>query len=242
MKKNFLSYLFRCLCQFFIGGILSFSAVSQVAQAAQAAQPPDAIAQLQGIVQNLRSSTGEFTQYRVTKDANKDAKNGVKLGQKNSGEFQFLKPGRFIWHYQKPYEQLLQSDGKYFYVFDKDLKQVTRQILTTGLGFGEAIEASPAGILFVGLSSLNQNFTLKNVADKNDGMTWVEATPKKSGQFIRVGIGMKNNTIAVMELYDSFGQASLIQLDKVRSNPSLNTAQFHFVVPKDVELIDNPLN
>ncbi len=37
----------------------------------------------------------------------------------------FARPGKFIWTYQKPYEQVLQADGDQLYIYDKDLNQVT---------------------------------------------------------------------------------------------------------------------
>src|SRR5260364_175251 len=44
--------------------------------------------------------------------------------RRSSGTFLFSRPGRFIWRYEQPYQQILQSDGKTFYIYDKDLNQV----------------------------------------------------------------------------------------------------------------------
>ncbi len=43
----------------------------------------------------------------------------------STGTFEFARPGKFIWTYEKPYEQLLQADGEKLYIYDKDLNQVT---------------------------------------------------------------------------------------------------------------------
>ena len=59
-----------------------------------------------------------------------------------SGTFLFSRPGKFIWTYSKPYEQVLQADGTRLYVYDKDLNQVTIKKL------GDALGSSPAAILF----------------------------------------------------------------------------------------------
>jgi outer membrane lipoprotein carrier protein len=54
----------------------------------------------------------------------------------------FARPGKFIWTYTKPYEQVLQADGEQLFIYDKDLNQVTVKKL------GDALGSSPAAILF----------------------------------------------------------------------------------------------
>jgi outer membrane lipoprotein carrier protein len=88
----------------------------------------------------------------------------------SSGTFVFARPGKFIWTYQKPYEQLLQADGETMYIYDKDLNQVTTRKL------GNALGSSPAAILF-GSNDLEKNFTLAEGGTR-DGLEWLNATPK----------------------------------------------------------------
>jgi len=51
-------------------------------------------------------------------------KNGKRI-QSASGTMQFVRPGKFRWSYQKPYEQLIVGDGKKFWLYDTDFNQVT---------------------------------------------------------------------------------------------------------------------
>lgn len=186
------------------------------------------LAQLRSFVGEVKSAKGEFTQ-RELKGARSDAQAGS-VGGVSSGTFAFARPGKFIWLYQKPYEQLLQADGTTLYVYDKDLKQVTERAL------GNALGASPAAILF-GSNDLDKNFTLKEGSAK-DGLEWVELVPKSSDtQFKQVLIGFKDGNLQAMELADVFGNVSRLTFSNIVRNPSLPANQFKFTPPAGVDVI-----
>ncbi|MFZ6691839.1 outer membrane lipoprotein chaperone LolA [Undibacterium sp. SXout20W] len=186
-----------------------------------------AVEQFKSFINNSKSAKGAFTQQQVK------VVDGVpKITKTSSGYFVFLRPGKFIWAYQKPYEQLLQADGEKLYIYDKDLNQLTIKEL------GNALGSSPAAILFAGAGTadLEKNFTLKDVADKQ-GLEWLEATAKeKDSQFEHIGIGMKDGVPYALELRDSFGQASLITLKNLEKNPAIKAEQFKFITPAGADV------
>ena len=190
-----------------------------------AAAQASAIEQFKSFVVNTKTAQGEFVQLQMK------VNNGVaKPGKSSSGIFKFARPGRFIWTYLKPYEQVLQADGDKMYMYDKDLKQVTIKAL------GSAIGSSPAAILF-GSVDLEKNFTLKDSGLKQ-GIDWMEAIPKaKDTQFESISIGMKDGLPVAMELKDSFGQMSLLSLKNVERNPVFSADQFKFVVPQGADVL-----
>ena len=183
-------------------------------------------AQLKAFVAQVKSARGEFEQKQV-----KGQQDGaVKVSNAASGTFEFARPGRFIWRYVKPYDPLLQADGETLYIYDKDLNQVTERKLGASLG------ASPAAILF-GSNDIEKNFTLKDAGVKN-GIDWVELKPKaKDTQFQRVGIGFRDGNLAAMELYDAFGNVTLLTFDKMQKNPPMPADSFKFTMPKGADLI-----
>jgi len=188
-----------------------------------------ALDQFKSFVAGTQSAKGEFTQRLVKATG---AGTDVKVSTPSTGSFIFARPGKFIWLYQKPYEQLLQADGDKLYIYDKDLNQVTVRKL------GDALGSSPAAILF-GSNDLEKNFALKEGGSK-DGLEWLEATPKaKDTTFDRIGIGLKDGVPHAMELRDSFGQVSLLTFSKFEKNPSLPAQQFKFVVPKGADVFNN---
>ena len=186
-----------------------------------------ALDQFKQFVASTQSAKGEFTQRQVRTE------NGVtKVVNTSSGSFVFSRPGKFIWTYQKPYEQLIQADGEKLFIYDKDLNQVTTKKL------GNALGSSPAAILF-GSNDLDKNFTLKEGGTK-DGLEWLEAVPKsRDTTFERIGIGLKNGTPMAMELHDSFGQVSLLTFGSFEKNPSLKVNSFSFTVPKGADVFNN---
>lgn len=185
-----------------------------------------ALDQFKAFVAGTKSARGEFTQTQVTKSPRSG-----KPPKTSSGTFVFARPGKFIWTYQKPYEQLLQADGETLYLYDKDLNQVTTRKL------GGALGNSPAAILF-GSNDLEKNFTLAE-AGTHDGLEWLDATPKsKDTTFEQIGIGLKDGTPQAMELKDSFGRTVLLKFTSFQRNPALGPQTFKFEVPKGAEVVN----
>ncbi len=186
-----------------------------------------ALDQFKSFVANTKSASGEFTQRQV-----KMIDGSAKISNPSSGTFVFARPGKFIWTYQKPYQQIIQADGETLYLYDKDLNQVTTRKL------GNALASSPAAILF-GSNDLEKSFTLKEVGIKN-GLEWLEATPKtKDTSFEQIGIGLRNGIPEAMELRDSFGQVSLLTFKNFAMNPAIKQNHFKFVAPKGADVLRN---
>jgi len=181
-----------------------------------------ALEQFKTFVSGTKSAKGEFSQQQVRTSPGK-------VAPVSTGTFVFARPGKFVWTYQKPYEQLLQADGDTLYIFDKDLNQVTTRKL------GSALGSSPAAILF-GSNDLEKNFTLSE-AGTRDGLEWLDAKPKnKDTSFEQISIGLKNGVPEAMDLKDAFGQTSKLRFTNFQRNPSLAANFFKFEVPKGADV------
>ncbi|RZA30974.1 MAG: outer membrane lipoprotein chaperone LolA [Lysobacteraceae bacterium] len=204
--------------QFAVAALIAASFAASTASAA-------ALDQFKSFVATTKAAKGEFTQQQLTK-----SKSG-KAAPVSSGSFVFARPGKFIWTYQKPYEQLLQADGDTLYIYDKDLNQVTTRKL------GNALGSSPAAILF-GSNDLEKNFTLTEAGER-DGAEWLTAVPKtRDTTFEQIGIGLKGGVPVAMELKDQFGQVSLLKFTSFQRNPALGAQQFKFEVPKGADVVN----
>jgi outer membrane lipoprotein carrier protein len=200
-------------------GALVAAGTLALAGAAQAS----ALEQFKMFVSGTKAARGEFTQQQVRKEGK------GKVAPVSSGTFVFARPGKFIWTYQKPYEQLLQADGETLYIYDKDLNQVTTKKL------GSALGSSPAAILF-GSNDLEKNFTLAE-APARDGLEWLNATPKtKDTTFEQISIGLRDGVPQAMELKDNFGQTAVLKFTKFQRNPQLAAQQFKFNMPKGADV------
>jgi len=184
-----------------------------------------ALDQFKSFAASTKSAKGDFTQQQLGKPK------AGKPSPVSSGSFVFARPGKFIWTYQKPYEQVLQADGEQLYIYDKDLNQVTVRKL------GNALGSSPAAILF-GSNNLEQNFTLSEAGER-DGLEWLNATPKaRDTSFEQISIGLKGGVPLAMELKDSFGQTSLLKFSNFQRNPALGAQQFKFETPKGADVVN----
>lgn len=154
-----------------------------------------------------------------------------KKTQTSSGSFQILRPGLFKWDYTAPYKQTIVGDGKHIWLYDVGLKQVTKS------DQNQAIGDSPAAILS-NKDALDSSYSLKEDGNSN-GIDYVLATPKRDNagyQFIR--IGFKGDTLASMELKDSFGNLTNIQFNQLNTKAGLSRNQFSFTPPKGVDVLD----
>jgi outer membrane lipoprotein carrier protein len=184
--------------------------------------------QLKIFTNNIQAAKGEFSQQSPKE-------NSKKLGSADlaSGVFFFKWPNKFIWAYQKPYTQVLKTDGSKLYIYDKELRQVIIKTLDNEL------ESSPLAILFSSNFS-SEKFKLRDRKYKN-GLEWVEIVPKDKGannSFDYMAIGLKDNLPQMMKLRNLFGQVSLLKFKKVVKNPLLPSRKFQFLLPKDVEIFN----
>lgn len=179
------------------------------------------IDQFRNFLKNTPQARGSFTQTVSAKSGRKP--------QESSGTFAFSRPGKFRWNYDKPYAQLLVSDGKRLWSYDPDLNQVTVRSL------GEAVGASPAALLAG--EALEDNFTLVDGGSAED-MQFVEAVPaSKEGSFQRVRIGLKGELPIFMEVLDNFGQKTVVRFSRIEAMAQPDPDQFKFTPPKGADVI-----
>lgn len=151
-------------------------------------------------------------------------------GPVSRGRFQFSRPGKFRWEYHTPYAQTLVADGKFLWIWDPDLQQVTRKSQDQGLG------STPAALL-AGNNALEKDFTLEEGGEQ-DGLTWVNATPKSEASgFSMVKLGFDARHLARMELRDNFGHHLVIRFTGFEQNPQFAGDPFHFVPPAGADVI-----
>jgi len=153
-----------------------------------------------------------------------------KLLQESRGVLAFSRPGKFRWTYVKPYAQLIVGDGSKVWIYDEDLKQVTVKKLDQALG------STPAALL-AGNNEAMRSFSLSDEGTR-DGVEWLEALPRgKESNFERIRMGFGSSGLQVMELFDSFGQTTILKFNSLERNPRLNPGLFRFSPPKGADVI-----
>ncbi len=195
-----------------------FSLAMCLAVSAQAG----AIDKLHRFLETTKTLRADFAQIVV-------AKNG-KRPQQSVGIMMISRPGKFRWQIEKPYSQLLVGDGEKIWMYDPDLRQVTVKKMDAALG------STPAALL-VGSNSLEKNFNLRELGER-DGMEWLEATPRSADSgFEKLQLGFSGDELKAMELFDNFGQTTSLAFTNVQLNPALPATQFRFTPPAGADVI-----
>lgn len=154
--------------------------------------------------------------------------------EESRGTLLMQRPGKFRWDYSEPYQQQIVADGERLWIYDVDLDQVIVKPL------GKALGDTPA-LLLSGDGGVTQRFEVKELADRGDGLLWVQLLPKQSDTgFKSVSLGFDQHHLRSMELVDGFDQITKLAFANVKIGITLPADSFQFVPPKGVDVVGNP--
>jgi outer membrane lipoprotein carrier protein len=144
-----------------------------------------------------------------------------------TGELAVSRPGKFRWHYIKPYEQLYISNGQGVLLYEPDLMQVQK---LEDLG-----EVDP-----VVLQLLDGRIGLADVqvlASENneDGISW-HVRIGKAEQSVEVWLGTKKQKLQWIESRDALANINRLYLLNVVPHAP-NDETFEFITPEGVDVI-----
>ena len=198
--------------------LLGFAAIF-VATAAHAGARDD----LDAFTHGLKGLQGGFAQ--TVYDSN-----GAKK-EYSTGRVSLSAPRLFRWEYVKPYPQLIVADGKTVWVYDPDLKQVTRRAQ------GAAEGNSPLAAL-VDPARLDKDYVVAD-AGADAGLEWLTLTPrdKDNASFESARLGFDRNGLNRMAFTDLLGQRTEIVFAKWQRNPAFADGTFTYVPPKGVDVV-----
>jgi outer membrane lipoprotein carrier protein len=209
-------------------GVLSLMALSAAAQTTTGGMDS-----LEQFVRSTRSGRADFTQV-VTAPAREGQ---TAKSKSSSGTFEFSRPNRFRFFYQKPFEQTIVADGQTLWLHDVDLNQVTARKLS------QVMSGTPAALIAAApdLQGLQADFTLRALPEKA-GLQWVQATPKtRDGQLQSISVGFRSTAqgseLAALEILDSFGQRSVMSFTRFEANVAFGASHFQFKPPTGVDVI-----
>ncbi len=184
---------------------------------------------LENFVKTAKSGRADFTQV-VTSPAKEGQAGRTKT---SSGTFEFSRPSKFRFTYRKPFEQTIVADGQTLWIHDVDLNQVTSRKQA------QVLNSTPAALIAAApdLASLRKDFNFEAAPDSG-GMQWVQATPKtKDGQLNAVKIGFKGNELAALEIFDGFGQRSMLTFARMELNTAVKPEAFAFKAPQGADVV-----
>lgn len=181
----------------------------------------DGVQALRDFVRRVQSGRATFTQTVVSPDGTRR--------KTSSGRFEFVRPNRFRFDYDKPFPQLIVADGEKVWIHDPDLNQASAR------NQSQLIGTTPAAILAG--SAIDAEFDLAPQASQ-DGLAWVQAMPKqRDGPIRSLRVGFRGSQLAVFEILDSFGQRSLLRFDAFEANVPIPPDRFRFTPPPGTDVL-----
>ncbi len=190
----------------------------------------DGLAQLERFLQEVRSAQASFTQVVISPQR---AGESTARSKTSHGRFEFQRPGRFRFEYNRPFEQTIVADGQTLWLHDVDLEQVTARRQQEVLG------STPAALIVAGTSlrELGTHFDL-SAAGQADGLDWVQALPRQGdGQLKQVRVGFRQGELARLEIEDGLGQRSVLSFSGWQANEAVPAERFRFQPPPGVAVI-----
>jgi len=185
-------------------------------------QAVDGAQALRLFLDNTSTLKADFRQSLYTADSDEP--------QISEGVLMIKRPGRFRWEYTMPEGQLVVCDGDKVWMYDPDLEQVTVRPID------DTLRGTPA-MLLSGQATLDETFEVLG-SHEEDGLVWVDLRPLSgSPEFESLRIGLADGALERMELKDSLGQMTRIELSDLQVNVDLDDGLFAFVPPEGADVI-----
>ncbi len=157
---------------------------------------------------------------------------GLFLVEESVGLMWLSRPNRFRWEYSEPFAQTIVSDGTNIWEYDVELEQATVR------NFTDVVDRSAAQIL-AGTYDLEENYIVEDL-DIQGQLAWVSIQPKieESAQFESIRLGFDEQSLRSVEILDTLGNTTRLQLLDVVQGSEFDEATFQIVLPQGVDLID----
>ncbi|VAW85733.1 Outer membrane lipoprotein carrier protein LolA [hydrothermal vent metagenome] len=210
--------MFRYTCQFIIAPLVLLALLMPLS-----AKAGSGLERLDNFFEGLGSLRANFEQTVIDASA-------FSL-QESGGVLIMQRPDKFLWDYQRPYQQVIIADGKKIYIYDADLEQVTVKVMQKSMGDTPMLLLSSGG-------ALADSFVITEMGE-DDGLEWLQLKPRaQQSNFSMMRLAFDHQTLRVMELVDSFDQTTRLQFSEIKRNPRIDSALFKFVAPPGVDVIE----
>ena len=194
---------------------------------AQAASVQTVVKKLQARYDSTKGFRADFTQEVES----------ATLAQKVEahGKVFFKKPGRMRWEFIDP-EQLLVSDGKFFWLYQPKENQVIKT------PFAQAFRSSSPASFLLGVGRITKDFTPSLLAQNEQTYT-LRLTPKKDPEAIGLldlGIDAKTFDIVQATIIDPLGNTTRVKFSNIDRKSPFDESLFRFMVPAGADIVDTP--
>ncbi len=151
--------------------------------------------------------------------------------QKSIGKMYIKRPSEFRWEIQRPFNQVMVSNGKALWVYDRDLDQVSIRSMQQTID-------SPASLLTGHAKQLINRYKIDAFIENK--IEVFKLTPKNDDAMLKwLTMYFNGEKLVKMRLTDQFGQQSMIEFSNIKIDSKLDNYLFNLKFPKNVDVIDN---
>ncbi len=179
----------------------------------------------QAFLQHLNAISAMQANFSQTVRARK------RVIQRTRGTMAMQRPELFRWHIQKPMDQLVITNGKTVWIYDKDLQQVRIRKADRDK------DLNPAQLLSGRGNTLVRYYTVER-KDEPPYVNFALRPRNRRLNFTYLLFRFKGNVLLQMQLVDQIGQNSDVRFSAIKINRPLARRQFYFTPPAGVDVIN----
>jgi len=193
---------------------------------AQEVTSNSALDRLDTLLQNIETLAANVVQLIVESDGGVLEESEIKMMLK--------KPDGFYWETLTPFPELIVTDGSTLWNYQPDLEQVVIENWNTSRS------ELAAQLLSGNVESLAEDYTINSVAIRESELQEFELTPRAAANvYQRISINFMRDELESIYLNSKNGQQTVWRFENVIRNQAITDAQFQFVPPEDIEIIEN---
>lgn len=166
---------------------------------------------------SIDSFQADFHQKTTTRSGTEE--------EMQEGRVAFLRPEKFLWVVDKPYEEQVSIVGTKMQVYDPDLQQLTHS------------QVDPNELSFANLLIDSDSKKLDDFEIYRNGNRYVLSPENDDSQIALLSLVFKDETLERIELVDLFGTQIEFKFFNTRLNEEVENEVFKLTVPPDTEVI-----
>jgi chaperone LolA len=219
--------------RFALPALLALAALAPPIAPAAAGSGPAALDQLVDRLERTYAAASDLTaDFRQTSSIT-----AAGQVQKASGTLAVKRPGKMRWEYSEPEPRLFVTDGKTFWAYSPEEKQVLVQQVEGALG------ATPLAFL-MGAGNLRKEFQVREVRHAAGGKTaLLDLKPlKPEGTVSRLVLEVDQASSLILQatVFDAVGNTIVLALLNQKLNVGVPDSRFTFVPPPGVTVMTGP--
>jgi outer membrane lipoprotein carrier protein len=153
------------------------------------------------------------------------------------GTVAFKRPGKMRWQLSNGDTQVIVADGATLWFYQPEEEQVLKA------PFRAAFRSSTPVSFLTGVGRLSDDFDVQ-LDGEASGVIHLALRPRKAdGELgrLRLTVDAQSYDIVGAEIVDPLGNITRLRFSDLRRNTGLDDAQFNFVVPPGVDVIEAPI-